>query len=275
LESVANNVANLNTYGYKSTRSLFGDLLYEAIALGTTDLQQVGTGTQVSIQNLINQASFEYTENVTDLAINGQGFFTVRTPLETGDAAGSLYYTRAGQFVVDGDGYLVNQEGYYLQGFAVDDQGQVVDTTLQDLQVPTEIDEGASTSLVELGVNLDASDEDTHAQSVEIDPLDSSTYNYGMSFEVYDSDRTQHNLVVFYQRLSSYSGAAPADSQSVWKASLFENIDGSYYANPTYPDDTFFLHFDTDGIWRASPGAPSPPATPIPQTAPCSWSAPR
>ena len=258
LQSVADNVANLNTSGYKSTRVNFSDVLYESIALGTSELQQVGTGTLVSTQNLMNQADFEQTDNVTDLAISGGGFFTVRAPEGTGDVEGDFFYSRAGQFSVDGEGYFINNEGYYLQGFEVDEDGEVSATTLGDLQVPTQIDEGASTTLVELGVNLNAADENTHAQTEVIVPTESDTFNYGMGFSVYDSDRTEHTLSVFYQRLDSYTGAEPADSESVWKAAVYEVTDGAYYANPTYPDNNFYLHFDTDGhlaglSWGALP----------------------
>ena len=258
LQSVANNLANLNTHGYKSTRPRFSDVLYESIAVGVSELQQVGTGTQIEMQNLMNQAAFEHTDNVTDLAISGGGFFTVRAPAGMGDAEGEFFYTRAGQFVVDGEGFFVNNEGYYLQGFAVNEDGEVSGGSLGDLQVPTQIDEGASTGLVELGVNLNAADENTHVQTEVIDPTSNGTFNYGMGFNVYDGDRTEHNLAVFYQRLDSYTGAAPPDSQSVWKAAVFENINGSYQANPTYPENNFYLHFDTDGhlaglSWGALP----------------------
>lgn len=103
---IGNNIANVNTTGYKSARTMFADMIYQGIGNNS----QVGSGVRVQkIDNLMGQSSFQSTGNATDLAIDGNGFFTVQ------DANGNNFYTRAGDFTVDENGqFLVNPDGMRL-----------------------------------------------------------------------------------------------------------------------------------------------------------------
>ena len=246
LQSVADNLANLNTYGYKHSRSNFEDILSRTLGYGPGgtlyDPMQVGNGATVSMQTMMLQGSFEYTENATDLAINGHGFFAVQYPEED-----TTYYTRAGNFVVDKDGYLVNPTGHRLMGLSVDEQGNVTGGNLQVLQIPLNDAINHATTQVDLKINLDASDTKENAQSTFIDPDDESTYNYAVTTTVYDDQGNAYTVVTFYQKLSSYSGATPTGSSQVWKAATFEVRGGRVVANPTEPDNIYYLHFDTNG----------------------------
>lgn len=123
MDVIGNNIANVNTTGYKSSSTTFEDLLSQTMSggsagngsngIGGTNPVQVGLGTQVSsITSNFGEGSLQNTGNPNDLAINGTGFFVV-SPSTTG---GQLYYTRAGDFHVDSNGYLVNPNGYYLMG---------------------------------------------------------------------------------------------------------------------------------------------------------------
>ncbi len=112
---IGNNIANVNTIGFKSSRATFQDALYQSIqsAAGTS---QVGRGANLSsVDTLFSQGSFETTSEATDLAIGGKGFFIVKSEDGT-----SSYFTRAGQFRFDKDGNLANPAGYVLQGKAID-----------------------------------------------------------------------------------------------------------------------------------------------------------
>jgi flagellar hook protein FlgE len=112
---IGNNIANVNTIGFKASRATFQDALYQSIqsAAGTS---QVGRGANLSsVDTLFSQGSFETTSEATDLAIGGKGFFIVKSEDGT-----SSYYTRAGQFRFDKDGNLANPAGYILQGKAID-----------------------------------------------------------------------------------------------------------------------------------------------------------
>ncbi len=119
LESISHNISNGNTVGYKKQRVDFQDLLYQTVkAAGTptgptttspTGLQ-VGTGVRVvSTSRIFEQGSLLNTENPLDVAIEGQGFFVIQQP------DGNPAYTRAGTLRTDGDGRVVNAEGFPLE----------------------------------------------------------------------------------------------------------------------------------------------------------------
>jgi flagellar hook protein FlgE len=130
LDVVSNDIANVNTVGYKSSRATFADSLNQlqrgasgaTAGTGGSNAAQVGLGVKLnSIDNLMSSGALQSTGNALDVAITGDGFFrvataTTGTPL-TPDA-GSIQYTRAGNFTTNSDGYLVTQDGYYVTGRA-------------------------------------------------------------------------------------------------------------------------------------------------------------
>jgi flagellar hook protein FlgE len=124
LDVTANDIANVNTVGYKSERVSFKDALSQTLrgasapgtSLGGTNASQVGLGVQLgSIDNLMGAGAIQSTGNDTDMAIQGAGWFRV-TNDPTNFAAGNTYYTRAGNFSRDANGDLVTPDGYYLVG---------------------------------------------------------------------------------------------------------------------------------------------------------------
>ncbi|SHJ02140.1 flagellar hook-basal body protein [Desulfofundulus thermosubterraneus] len=122
MDVLANNIANINTPGYKAAQASFQDTLYQTIRTGTaqSNPSQVGTGvTLAAVLNNFNQGSLVPTGRSLDLAINGNGFFGV---LKETDAGEELYYTREGSFYMDKDGYLVNSNGLRL----VNDSGSAI-----------------------------------------------------------------------------------------------------------------------------------------------------
>lgn len=119
MEVVSNNIANVNTTGFKRERAVFEDLLYQNIrqvgASSTQDTQlpsgfSIGTGVRVvATEKLHSQGSLTNTDNPLDMAVQGKGFFQVLMP------DGSLAYTRDGSFQVNQDGQLVTSSGYQVQ----------------------------------------------------------------------------------------------------------------------------------------------------------------
>ncbi|ABL01028.1 flagellar hook-basal body protein [Pelobacter propionicus] len=102
---IGNNLANVNTVGFKGSRTLFSDLLSTNIGNDS----QIGRGTQIQkVDNIISQSSFDTTEITSDLAIQGSSFFLLES------TTGSRYVTRAGAFRMNEDGYLVNPDGYFV-----------------------------------------------------------------------------------------------------------------------------------------------------------------
>ena len=118
IDTIANNLANVNTTGFKKNRADFEDLLYQTTRLaGTpaTELTVVPTNTQVghgvrpaASQKLFDQGSLQVTNNKTDIAIDGPGFFRIL------QYDGSYGYTRDGSFKIDSNGQIVNSNGYRL-----------------------------------------------------------------------------------------------------------------------------------------------------------------
>ena len=119
VDVIANNLANVNTAGFKKSRADFQDLLYQTLrapgsqsAEGTTVPTgiQLGQGTRpAAVQKIFEQGNYEYTQNELDLAIEGDGFFQVIQP------NGETGYTRSGSFKLDGEGRIVTSDGYLLE----------------------------------------------------------------------------------------------------------------------------------------------------------------
>jgi flagellar basal-body rod protein FlgG len=110
----ANNLANLNTTGYKTKSASFSDILYTNINGGSTTPQNLQTGSGVKLQDVssvFTQSAIEDTGHVLDVAIEGDGFFAVK------DSNNNISYTRAGNFSISNDGtnsYLINSNGDYV-----------------------------------------------------------------------------------------------------------------------------------------------------------------
>lgn len=114
MDVIGNNIANVNTSGYKTARIDFADAFSQSLqTTGTAGSMQVGTGvTTASIKNQYTQGSLIRTGNTTDLAIVGEGFFVVK------DDGGQEFATRAGEFKLDDSGYLVTNQGLRVQGYS-------------------------------------------------------------------------------------------------------------------------------------------------------------
>jgi len=116
----SNNIANVNTPGFKSKTGVIQDLPSQAVSTmaGTA---QVGCGAALGgVYSSFDQGFFESTENTTDMAIGGSGFFVLRE-----EGSDNLLYSRAGNFRFDRDGYLTNPEGYVVQGWPLDENGAI------------------------------------------------------------------------------------------------------------------------------------------------------
>ncbi len=147
---IGNNIANSNTIGFKSGRIQFKDIVSSSLGGGTAG--QIGRGaTTGGISTLFTQSSFETTTRGTDLAIDGDGFFIVA------DGA-TNFYTRAGDFIFDKEGLLVNSSDLAVQGWKVDEDGQT-SGDIGDINVSDVSSSSKPTSSVSLGANLDSTAE--------------------------------------------------------------------------------------------------------------------
>jgi flagellar hook protein FlgE len=158
LDVIGNNIANVNTYGFKKGRVTFKDLMSQTISgasrpnlfTGGQNPKQVGLGTTLaSIDTVDTQGSLQTTGRVLDVGINGDGYFAVAQ-------GNNLLYTRAGNFYLDANGTLVTADGYRVQGYPV--KNGVVDyNTMTDIVLDTNsVMPPSKTTYVNFDGNLDA-----------------------------------------------------------------------------------------------------------------------
>lgn len=207
---IGDNIANVNTIGFKSSRVTFQDILSQTVATNSGSAQ-VGRGTGIGdIAGLFVQGSFESTESPTDLAIGGDGFFIVRDPNNSAEN----YYTRAGEFRFDKDGYFTTPAGYIVQGWElrrnettldVEDIGSVTDIRLESFTSPPE-----QTDSISIMTNLDSrADDNTVGAGIPLsevwngDPaasvnLADVAYEYQTTVKVYDSLGSTHDITIYY-----------------------------------------------------------------------------
>jgi len=163
LDTEANNIANVNTAGFKYSRANFSDLLSQTSkiatapqgALGGKNPMQVGLGTQIgSITKIFKQGSVQVTDKNTDLAIQGDGFFVVSP-----DGGATYKYTRNGNFNFDALGNFTDDNGYIIQGWMRDPATNRIDSTtpIQNITIPPGLTTPANdTSFISLKANLNS-----------------------------------------------------------------------------------------------------------------------
>ncbi|MGE4296410.1 MAG: flagellar basal-body rod protein FlgF [Desulfovibrionaceae bacterium] len=224
---IGNNIANVNTLGFKSQRMDFEDFIYQSTntSAGTA---QLGRGVAISaIMSDFSQGSFETTTEATDLAIGGNGFFKVSVKGEN-----TSYYTRAGNFRFDNDGYLVDPNGYALQGWRIQNTGSSLSSgtasttsvsAIKGTGVPVDIKltdfttDPQHTTNVTVITNLDSEDGgDNTTSSTGNDffalfetwdgtdteePLGENAYAYANTITVYDEGGSAHTLTIYYDQV--------------------------------------------------------------------------
>ncbi len=204
LNVTAHNLANVQTVGYKARRTNFADLMSSSLGL-EADGSQMGHGaTILEVQNLMEQGAIENSDQTTDAAINGRGFFKLRASTGAGD---EYYYTRAGQFHFDANLVLANEQGYYVQGYNVDPATGVVAAAAADIDISGQYDAAQPTATVDLSLNLDSQ---ATMPTAAFDPNDESSYNYSTAITVYDSNGVARGLTAYFRRGSASGQYEPA-----------------------------------------------------------------
>ncbi|RUO30222.1 flagellar hook protein FlgE [Aliidiomarina soli] len=196
LDTTSNNVANVNTTGFKGSRAEFGDVY--ASSIFTNSRTKVGDGVQIQrVAQQFSQGTLDFTENSLDMAIKGGGFFV--TAPEQGSQDYS--YTRAGAFKMDRDNYIVDNSGDYLQAYPVNrETGANSSTALSTtgpVEIPTTAGSPQATDELYQSVNLDSRE---NAILDPFDPTDDATYSHSTSATVYDSLGEAHTVTTYYAR---------------------------------------------------------------------------
>ncbi len=185
LNIIGDNISNINTTGFKSSKAVFGDLFSTSLGGGTLT-SQVGRGAQLigSLQSFA-QGSFELSTSALDLAIDGNGFFIVN------DGTGN-FYTRAGQFRINQDGLVETLTGEILQGFQI--TNNVVGTTLTDISLTGVQAQPQPTTQFTLGAQLDGS---------EVGPVPGPAFTFNSPIQIFNSVGTQDILNIQFTKQST------------------------------------------------------------------------
>ncbi len=184
---VGDNIANASTFGYKSARADFD----EVIAGTAPNGQGLGDGVRFGgPQTNFTQGAVQATGQNLDLAVTGEGFFDVKGSY---NGINTDYYTRDGRFHIDNTGTVVNNDGLHLQGYMINSQGQQA-VTPSDLSFPPTSPPLQSAN-VAMSVNLDAG---SSVPPAFVPGNAVATSNYETSTTVYDSLGAAHNVQVYF-----------------------------------------------------------------------------
>ncbi len=185
---VGDNIANAGTFGFKSSRAEFQDMLSSSLK-GIDGGDQVGSGSKLAhVTPQWNQGTIQRTSNITDLAINGNGFFMVDAPFGKG-------YTRDGSFHFDKEGFMINGDGYRVNGFQPDEKGAITNK-LEAIKLGNTTIPATATSEVKMSMNLDSRD-----SVIAFDPKNPmKTSNYNNSITVYDNIGSAHLVTLYFNK---------------------------------------------------------------------------
>jgi flagellar hook protein FlgE len=178
-----------------------------------------------NVAQQFTQGNLEFTDNSLDLAISGEGFFTLSPELGSGE----LVYTRAGEFGVDKDGYIVSNEGWYLRSYEVNSDGDVTNSSINStvpIQLPPSVGAPEATTNLDLTLNLSSNlpgIDDGAGGILAIDPTDTDTFSYNTSATVYDSLGNAHDLDIYFQHIDP-AADTPDVGDNQWQVSIY--IDG-------------------------------------------------
>ena len=243
LNTTANNIANVDTVGFKESRAEFASLFAQT-QQGVSQTA-IGNGVATSeIAQQFSQGNINSTSNNLDLALSGNGFFVVSNN-------GALAYTRNGAFQVDPNGYLVTASGERVQGYAPLSNGGFNTGGLSDLQLTTAQVAPQATTTANLTLNLPSN---ATAPTTAFNPTDATTYNNTTSLTVYDSLGAAHTAQLYFIK-----GAAA----NTWSAQLY--VDGQSVGTPqtlTY-STAGTLTSPANGQVNFGPYAPSTGASPM------------
>lgn len=200
LDIIGNNIANVNTYGFKSSRARFQDVFYQTLSSATagtatqggTNASQVGYGSQMGGIDLnMGRSAFQSTDNALDLAIAGDGFFQVM------DADGNIFYTRAGVLNIDPNGNLIDANGNIVLGVSGNPLGREGSSERIQLTVPDVEPTRASCNetINEIGFKITA-ENTTDAGNIIINFLKDTSLPDGSDIVVNPSEITSSSITV-------------------------------------------------------------------------------
>lgn len=245
LDAIGNNVANANTVGFKQSQAQFADLY--ATSLAGSGAVQVGTGVKISgVSQQFTQGNITNTSNPMDHAISGQGFFRMV------DQNGAILYARNGQFQLDKNGFIVNNQGHKVSGYAAVN-GVITAAQPTPIQISAADLTPTATASVAVGLNLDA--RKALPTITPFNPADPQSYNDSTSLTIYDSQGASHVATLYFAKTGV----------NTWNSYL--TVDGNQV--PAAGTALTAMTFNTNGV-LTSPSLPVASASFNPVPAPIS-----
>jgi len=246
MNTISHNLANVSTTGFKKSRVEFSDVI--ASSVSTDPRKMVGSGVVVkATQQQFAEGNLQGTTNALDLAVMGEGFFTVRT---TG-ASDAIAYTRNGAFSVDSSRNVVDAQGSFLMVYPVDGDGNVTATGedgLTNLQLQQTSGTPVATKDVATSVNLSAT---STVKTAKFDRTDTTTYNNSVATRIYDANGNPMTMTSYYVRTAVPDATKGTDS--TWQVYTFVGDKQLEVGGKTDPVEITF----------ANTGAIKTPAAPI------------
>ncbi len=201
LDTIGNNVANASTVGFKQSQAQFADMF--SASLSGNGAVQIGSGAKVAaVAQQFTQGNITNTTNPMDTAISGQGFFRMI------DAAGQVLYSRNGQFQIDKNGFMVNNQGHQVSGYMPNAAGVIVAAAPVPIQINSADLKPNPTTTAVVGANLDS--RSAVPITAVFNPVDSTSYNNSTSMTIYDSLGGSHVGSLYFQRQPVAPTTAPA-----------------------------------------------------------------
>lgn len=251
MDVIGNNVANVNTTGFKKGRVTFQDIISQMMSgaarpteeRGGINAKQVGLGMSIaSIDNIMTQGSFQTTGKNTDIALSGEGFFVLKDGENT-------YFTRNGNFMIDREGTLVNSNGLRVQGWqsAVYPGGEyLIDTNAPTMDLKIEQGqkvEAVETTTVKFRSNLDSNAVILPADATEAERVKAT---HGASIDVFDTYGNPWRLSTTFERTELNTWMATM-SMTDKMGNQIENLRVSVGGAKLDTDNTLMLNFNTNG----------------------------
>jgi len=253
LGMISDNIANVNTLGYKGAAPNFASIVTEQISRFT---YSPGGVRAVTSYEITRQGLVQGTNSPLDAAISGSGFFVVNT---AADSSGQQLYTRAGSFTTDRYGNIVTPSGFYLQGWALDVDGNIIDPNrLDTINIRTLNGVAIATTRVDFSANLDARENAAAGYDPAVDGTMQDYVSSGGAagvqphfsrrIRVFDSLGQSHTLTLAFLKTAD----------NTWRVELFADA-GEVSGTPLIAADT--LQFDGNGALTAVPPAFQTPLT--------------
>ena len=197
---VANNIANANAKGFKRDRAEFEDLLSLSLTSGS-GAAQIGRGSRLAdVKTMHTQGGLTVTDNLTDIAVQGEGFFIISDPQANAQETAGKFYTRVGSLQFDKDGYFSTAYGARVQGYMADADG-TLSSRLTDVRIETNSIPPKQTKKVGMNIQLDSRSPKIEKPWDPTDPV--RTSNFSSSLTVFDSHGHTHQMTLFFRKISA------------------------------------------------------------------------